>query len=235
MNSNLDQFIETVRARRSTRHFNAKAVPPELLEKLLEAARWSPSAFNLQPTNFVVVTDQKLKGKLYPACMNQAQVLEAGATVVFTADRQVVEHHFEKVLRQDREAKANSAEYEKLLRKNVPLSFNRGFLGIEFLLKFLIEKIGGIFTPIPKLQAVHLDYWLAKQAAIAAQTFMLAAEVAGLATCPMEGFSESAVQKILGIPKEQAVILVIPVGYADNSAQTKTRLPLTELVHINAW
>lgn len=235
MGLSVDQFIEIVRTRRSTRHFEPKAVPAELLEPLLEAARWSPSAFNLQPTHFVVVTDQARKEKLYPACMKQRQVLEAGAVVVFTGDRDVVQHNFEKILRQDRDARANSAEYEKLLRRHVPLSFNRGFLGLGFLWKLAAEVIAGKFTPIPKLQAVHRDYWLAKQVSIAAQTFMLAAQVAGLATCPMEGFSEAAVRDALEIPSNQAVILVVPVGYADNSAQTKTRLPLTELVHQNSW
>ena len=235
MNINLNQFIEIVRTRRSTRHFRSEPVAPELLQELLEAARWSPSAFNLQPTHFVVVTDQKLKEKLYPACMNQSQILEAGATVVFTGDRRVVEHNFERILKLDREAKANSAEYEQLLRKNVPLSFNRGFLGFGWLWKFLAETIAGRFIPIPKLQAVHRDYWLAKQASIAAHTFMLAAHIAGLATCPMEGFSERAVQEALNIPSDQAVILVVPVGYADNSAQTKTRLSLDEIVHQNSW
>lgn len=235
MNLSLGQFVEIVQMRRSTRHFEPKRVAPELLEQLLEAARWSPSAFNLQPTHFVVVTDQARKEKLFPACMKQRQVLEAGAVVVFTGDRDVVRRNFEKTLRQDREAKANSAEYEKILRKNVPLSFNRGFLGIGFLWKLAAEVFVDKFTPIPKLQAVHRNYWLAKQASIAAQTFMLAAQVAGLATCPMEGFSESAVREALGIPSNQAVILVVPVGYADNSAQTKTRLPLAELVHQNSW
>ncbi len=235
MNLSLDQFIDIVKARRSTRHFEPKAVAPELLEQLLEAARWSPSGFNLQPTHFVVVTDQALKEKLYPACMKQRQVLDAGAVVVFTGDRDVVTHHFEKMLRRDREAKAINADYEKLLRKNVSLSFNRGFLGFGFLWKLAAETIVGRFVPIPKLQAVHRDYWLAKQVSIAAQTFMLAAEFAGLATCPMEAFSERAVQKILGIPRNQAVILIVPVGYANNSAQTKTRLSLAELVHHNSW
>lgn len=235
MSFNLKQFIEIVRSRRSTRHFRPDPVAPELLRELLEAARWSPSAFNLQPTHFVVVTDQKLKEKLYPACMKQSQILEAGATVVFTGDRLVVEHNFERVLQLDREAGANNLKYEQLLRKNVPLSFDRGFLGFGWLWKFLAETIAGRFVPIPKLQAVHRDYWLAKQAAIAADTFMLAAHVAGLATCPMEGFSERAVQKALNIPPHQAVILVVPVGYADNSAQRKTRLSLDELVHQNSW
>jgi nitroreductase len=38
---------------------------------------------------------------------------------------------------------------------------------------------------------------------------------------------------VLNIPSDQAVILVIPVGYADNSKQTKTRLSLSEVVHQN--
>jgi nitroreductase len=162
-------------------------------------------------------------------------VLEAGAVVVFNGDRHVVEHNFERILQQDREAQANSREYEQLLRKNVPLSFNRGFLGLGWLWKALAEIVVGRFIPIPKLQAVHRDYWLAKQVSLAAQTFMLAAEIAGLATCPMEGFSERTVQEALGIPSDQAVILVIPVGYADNSKQTKTRLSLTDVVHQNGW
>lgn len=235
MNIGLNQFVEIVRARRSARHFEPRAVAPELLQELLEATRWSPSAFNLQPTHFYVVTEQHLKEKLYPACMNQSQVLEAGATVVFTGDRHVVEHNFEKVLRQDLTARAVSREYAEMLRKNVPLSFNRGFLGLGWLWKVFAEYVAGRFIPIPKLQAIHRDYWLAKQASVAATTFMLAAHVAGLATCPMEGFSERAVREALGIPAHHAVILVVPVGYADNSKQTKTRLSLGELVHRNAW
>jgi len=235
MKLGVNQFIEIVKARRSTRHFESKPVAPEVLNQLLEAARWSPSAFNLQPTHFIVVTDRARKEKLYPACMKQRQILEAGAVVVFTGDRRVVENNFEKTLRQDREAHANSREYEQLLRKNVPLSFNRGFLGLGFLWKLAAEKIIGRFIPIPKLQAIDRDYWLAKQVAIAAQTFMLAAEVAGLATCPMEGFSERAVREALDIPLNQSVVLVVPVGYADNSKQTKTRLSLADLVHYNGW
>lgn len=235
MKLSIEQFSEIVKTRRSTRHFDSRKIAPELLQHILDATRWSPSAFNLQPTHFIVVTDRERKEKLFPACMKQRQVLEADAVVVFTGDRKVVKHHFEKILQQDREAHANSSEYENMLRKNVPLAFNRGFLGLELLGKFLIEKIGGLFTPIPKLQAVHIDYWLAKQAAVAAQTFMLAAHVAGLSTCPMEGFSERHVREALDIPADQAVILVIPVGYADNSKQTKTRLALAELVHQNFW
>ena len=41
---------------------------------VLEAARWAPSGFNLQPTQFVVVVDADLKKSLRSACMNQIQM-----------------------------------------------------------------------------------------------------------------------------------------------------------------
>lgn len=232
---NLESFIDLVRTRRSTRHFRPDPVPPQLLDQLLEATRWAPSGFNLQPTHFVVVTDQDVKAKLYPACMNQRQVLEAGATVVFTGDRRVVDNHFERVLRQDREADAINDAYEQHLRKSVPLLFNQGPLGLGWLWKALAEPVIGRFRPVPSIQAVHKNYWLAKQVCLSAMVFMLAAHVAGLATCPMEGFGERSVRRALGIPSSQTVVLVVPVGYADNLSLKKTRLPLEALVHRDRW
>lgn len=231
----LQAFLELVRTRRSTRNFKPDPVPDALLDELLEAARWAPSGFNLQPTHFVVVTDPDVKKKLYPACMKQRQVLEAGATVVFTGDRRAAEHNLERVLQQDREAGAINDAYEHLLRRTVPLCFNRGPLGFGLLWKAVAEATAERFIPIPSIQAVHRNYWLAKQVSLSAMVFMLAAEVAGLATCPMEGFGETAVRRSLGIPSSQTVVLVIPVGYADSTGQKKTRLPLEGRVHRNRW
>jgi nitroreductase len=231
----LERFTELARSRRSARHFRPDPVDPELLERLLEAARWAPSGFNLQPTHFVVVTDPEVKAKLYPACKNQRQVLEAGATVVFTGDRRVVRTQFEQILQQDRQAGAINAAYEQLLRKAVPLLFNRGPLGIGRFWKAVVEAVAGRFFPIPSVPAVHIDYWLAKQVSLSAMNFMLAAEAAGLATCCMEGFGERGVRQALGIPSSQHVVLAVAVGYADNTALVKTRLPLEGRIHRNHW
>lgn len=231
----LESFTRLVRSRRSTRHFRPDPVPPELLDQLLEAARWAPSGFNLQPTHFVVVTDPAVKAKLYPACMSQRQILEAGAVVVFTGDRHAASNHFERVIRQDRQAGGINDAYEKTLRMAVPLFFSQGPFGLGWLWKAAAELVVSRFRPIPSIQAVHKSYWLAKQVSLSAMVFMLAAESAGLSTCPMEGFGEHQVRRALGIPSSHSVVLVIPVGYADNSAMNKTRLPLEGQVHRNAW
>jgi coenzyme F420-0:L-glutamate ligase / coenzyme F420-1:gamma-L-glutamate ligase len=48
-------LLDLIRSRRSIRRYTADPIPRELLEQLLEAARWSPSAHNRQPWRFAVV------------------------------------------------------------------------------------------------------------------------------------------------------------------------------------
>ena len=132
-------------------------------------------------------------------------------------------------------AGAIHAEYERKLRRYVPLFFHQGPVGIGWLWKMVIEGLVARFIPIPSFQAVHKSFWLAKQVSLSAMVFMLAAEAAGLATCPMEGFGERSVRRVLGIPSSQTVVLVIAVGYADSTAPIKTRLPLDGRVHRNGW
>ncbi len=232
---NLDQFEELAKRRRSVRHFKPDPLPEGLLERLLDIAHWAPSGYNLQPAHFIIVTDEELKAKLHPACMNQKQILEAPATVVFSGDKRVVENHFEKIVAQEKEAGAMNEGYEKFLRKYIPLGFEQGPSGIGWIWKKIAPPFMRPFSPVPSMPAVEKRYWLSKQVMLAAMVFMLSATAAGLSTVPMEGFDETWVRKALGIPSSHIVPVVIPVGYADDSEQIKTRLPVKELIHINGW
>lgn len=51
---NKEILHELMKKRWSTRAFDSREVEDEKVERLLEAARWSPSAFNEQPWRFVV-------------------------------------------------------------------------------------------------------------------------------------------------------------------------------------
>jgi nitroreductase len=63
-----DSFLELVKNRRSIRQFKSDPIPDEYIDKIIEAARWAPSGFNLQPWEFVVVKDKKLKGDIAQFC-----------------------------------------------------------------------------------------------------------------------------------------------------------------------
>lgn len=57
-------------------------MPRDILEKLLKAARDAPSAKNLQPWRFILVTDKKLLEELVPVCHNQGFIADCSALIV---------------------------------------------------------------------------------------------------------------------------------------------------------
>jgi hypothetical protein len=47
--------LEAIKGRRSTRAFKNRNGSVEIIEKLIDAARWAPSAGNIQPWEFIIV------------------------------------------------------------------------------------------------------------------------------------------------------------------------------------
>ncbi len=58
---------KTIRARRSVHRYLSKDVSDGVLWRVLDAARWAPSAHNAQPWRFVVIKDPDIKLKLAEA------------------------------------------------------------------------------------------------------------------------------------------------------------------------
>ncbi len=59
-----DTLATLLQSRRSVRKYQARPVPHELIEQVLEAARWAPSPHGRQPWRFVVLTRQEPKLQL---------------------------------------------------------------------------------------------------------------------------------------------------------------------------
>jgi nitroreductase len=230
-----ETIARIIRSRRATRHFLCDPIPQGLLEQLIELARWAPSGYNLQPTHFVAVTDPDVREALVPACLDQVQIREAPAVIVLTADRKVARHHFEDMLRMEHEAGSMPPAYEALLRWTIPLAFGHGPIGLGWLWKATLLPLVRMFRPVPELPAVHMRFWLAKQASLCAMNLMLATEAAGLASVPMEGFDESRVHQVLAIPRTHVVVLIVAIGYPAPLLSKKTRLSLERILHHDRW
>ena len=59
-----DTLATLLRGRRSVRKFQDRPVPRELIEQILEAARWAPSPHGRQPWRFIVLTRPEQKNLL---------------------------------------------------------------------------------------------------------------------------------------------------------------------------
>lgn len=58
------QVLALIRTRRSIRRFEQRPVQSELVDNLLEAAQWAPSAHNRQPWRLVVITTEEQRNAL---------------------------------------------------------------------------------------------------------------------------------------------------------------------------
>lgn len=65
----MDTF-EAIYSRRSVRQYRDTPVPDEVLNRVLEAARWAPSWANTQCTRYVIVKDPETKARLAD-CLNR--------------------------------------------------------------------------------------------------------------------------------------------------------------------
>lgn len=73
---------EAIRTRRSVRAYSGQPLPDDVMARMRQALRAAPSACNIQPWHFVLVSDAKLRSQLGTAAHNQLWVADAPLIVV---------------------------------------------------------------------------------------------------------------------------------------------------------
>jgi nitroreductase len=56
----MNEVIKTIKKRRSIREFEDKPIEKEKIDQIIDAGLWAPSARNLQPWRFIIVTNKEL-------------------------------------------------------------------------------------------------------------------------------------------------------------------------------
>lgn len=81
------RFSELAATRRSIRRYEQRDVTDAQIHTLLEAARWAPSAGNMQPWHFYVVRDAALRARVCACQQNPTQwITGAPVLIVVTVD-----------------------------------------------------------------------------------------------------------------------------------------------------
>lgn len=81
------EAIETIKIRRSIREYKDNPIPKEALEKIVDAARFAPTARGVEPWEFIIVTKQDTLRKIADMADNGRFICGAGACIaVFCKD-----------------------------------------------------------------------------------------------------------------------------------------------------
>jgi nitroreductase len=85
-----ESVLNLLEGRRSIRRYRPDPVPDEMIQQLLEAGRWAPSASNRQPWAFIVVQDEAVRREVAQHAayffLRWAHVEEAPLLIVLCGD-----------------------------------------------------------------------------------------------------------------------------------------------------
>jgi len=74
--------IETLKTRRAVRTYTSDALPRDIIEDIIDCGRLAATAINIQPWEFVVVTDAALRGRIAEATDYGKFIADAPVCVV---------------------------------------------------------------------------------------------------------------------------------------------------------
>jgi nitroreductase len=192
--------------RRSVREFRPEPVARELLEALLEAASWAPSAGNRQDWFFSVVESAELKAATAQAVRREWQ-------------RICDEHGHLGVVEDLARYSAGFADFEKAPVVIAVSAARTGALQEELLGASALATSGSFAS-----------------AAMAAQNLMLAAHALGLGTCCMTGALAAGAElgRLLGLGRRREIVCLLAVGYPAARPDPPARKSVGEIARFHS-
>jgi len=194
--------IECIKTRISIRKFKPEPVPRETLERVIDAARWSPSYKNSQPWEIVIVSGKK-KDELSKILVGLIEKSEPPVPDIpeplswpLDIDMRIREH----LKRRSEHFGVDFASPEIIKRAKIA---NFNFYGAPH----------GIFL----FHDFSLTPWSILDMGMFAQSLMLSAHAYGLGTVPQAFLTDysKTVKEYLGISESKRLVLGISIGYPE--------------------
>jgi len=198
--------IGFLKNRRSIREYTSREVSERILETILEAATWAPSAHNAQPWRFIVVKDSALKLKLAKTMANR----------------------WKKDL-------AKNGVSEKDLENLVKASVER-FTKAPIVIVPCLTMAEMHHYPDKRRQKIEFLMGVQSVAAATENMLLAAHAMGlGACWFCAPLFCPESLRKVLNIPSSVEPQALITVGYTAYRQEPPSRKPLKEILHLNGW
>jgi len=216
--------FDAITTRKSVRAYRADPIPRAVLEKVLEAARWSPSWCNSQPWEFFVLGGEarkNLAAKLYAAACRGEPIRSD-----FPYPTNFPDKH------QDRRRLNGKQLFSALGIAREDRAARDAFNNSMF--KFFDAPCGIVVTMDRGLS----PSWGVLDIGCAVQSVLLEAHELGLGTCAEASIARypDIVRKELGLEERLQVVCGIAIGYpAEGDIRATFRSPRCEAAEVVTW
>lgn len=185
------ELYQILKHRRSVRDFSSDPVPLELLEECIRIAGTAPSGANIQPWQFVIVSDPEIKRKIRIA-----------------AEKEERENYNRRFPREWLEALAPlGTDWNKDFLEKVP----------HLIIVFRVDYSVGESSEKQAFKKKH--YYVMESVGIAVGMLLAAIQSAGLVTLTHTPSPMGFLRDIIGRPKNETPFVLLPIGYPAIDAQ----------------
>jgi len=208
----MSQLLDLLQWRYATKKMDpSKVVAQDKVDRIVEAARLSPSSSGLQPYEVIVVSNSEVRSRIQAVAHKQSQVSDGSHLLVFAAwdnyTPERINHMFDLNVSMRGGTNEGWENYRQMLLKNYP-----------------------------SRSAQENFEHAARQAYIALGASLIAAAFEQVDCTPMEGFEPEAVDTILNLnAKGLRSVAIMPLGYRLSGQDwleklVKVRRPLSAFV-----
>lgn len=207
-------IIDIITSRKSIRRYKPDPVPDEMIDKILEAARWAPTGENYQPWRFIVIRNQETRNKI-----GDLSKVGSGSRMTAWYCMGHMQKRFEKI--------ADPVKRAEVLR----------FMYSGEVSEFC-KQAPVIIAVIGSLQVGSVD--VPYDLSAATENILLEAHALGLGACWVHGpvattRDAKKFKEILKIPtgmNEYKVIAYVAIGFpAEERKHPRPKLPLKDMVY----
>jgi len=195
------ELSDVIASRRSIRKFKQDDITADTVNQLLDAARLAPSGSNTQPARFIVVQSPAAKEAL-GRCTPYKFIVKAAVIFVCCADLTAIT--------------TRDVRVGELLQEGA-------FEGVDV-------DVSGAMAASSVMDAEAIKAYLTMNVAIAVEHIVLKAVDLGLGSCWVGKFDRGKVNDELALDENIFPVVLLPVGYPDQSPKARPRLPLDKYI-----
>lgn len=191
------ELSDVIASRRSIRKFKPGDISADTVHLLLEAARLAPTGSNLQPSRFIAVQSPAAKEAL-GRCTPYKFISKASVVFICCADLTAMT--------------SRETRIGELMKEGA-------FDGIDI-------DMNDPAAASPVLDAAAVKAYLSMNVAITVEHIVLKAVDLGLGSCWLGRFDRNKVNEFLELEENIYPVVLLPVGYPDQSPKARPRFPL---------
>lgn len=210
-------FFEIINTLSGSMRFDTRAIAPDVVDGILEMGTKAPSLGNLQPWEFIVVTNDSTKREIGALAVKASKIFQRHSGSQISRNVRSTEERFAETTETIPVILCVCLNLQKIPSRRTPSLLFEVLKNRDLIRTRNLARYGSVF---PAVQNILLG---ARAYGVASRITML----------PL--FYQGRLKRILDIPEKIEPVALVYLGYPTSPFKKPKRIPASEVTHWEKW